>query len=149
MDYQDIGFSNIRLPNDENSYIYKYDTRVNLFPEEAFLHEFLHTLERISKENGYEYPVLHDYEKYGYQVESKIGLRNWYRDFMTRNIKTNGETIGINEKVYSIKPIHQNAFAYSMQLPLDDDPDNWIEEIQTIFKVVINTTQYLKEGAKE
>ena len=45
MDYYGIGFSNIRLPNDSKSYIYKYDSRINAFPEEVFLHEFLHFLE--------------------------------------------------------------------------------------------------------
>ena len=41
MDYYGIGYSNIRLPNDSNSYIYKYNSRINQFPEEVFLHEFL------------------------------------------------------------------------------------------------------------
>lgn len=139
MDYQDIGFSNIRLPNDEKSYIYKYSINVNLFPEEAFLHEFLHTLERISKENGFDYPVLHDYEKYGYDVESKIGLRTWYMDYMMKNIDYNGTKIGIDSRVYSIKPIHKNAFVYSMQVDLDDDPDNIIEEIRIILETILNT----------
>lgn len=49
MDYYGIGFSNIRLPNDSKSYIYKYDSRINAFPEEVFLHEFLHSLERMHK----------------------------------------------------------------------------------------------------
>ena len=49
MDYYGIGFSNIRLPNEEKSYIYKYKTGVNQFPEEVFLHEFLHTLEEMQK----------------------------------------------------------------------------------------------------
>lgn len=40
MDYYGIGFSNIRLPNDSKSYIYKYNTRINTFPEEVLLHEF-------------------------------------------------------------------------------------------------------------
>ena len=70
MDYYGIGFSNIRLPNEEKSYIYKYKTGVNQFPEEVFLHEFLHTLERNAKEYGYERPELHDYEKYGYKNET-------------------------------------------------------------------------------
>ena len=35
MDYYGIGFSNIRLPNEEKSYIYKYKTGVNQFPEEV------------------------------------------------------------------------------------------------------------------
>ena len=48
MDYYGIGFSNIRLPNDSKSYIYKYNTRINTFPEEVLLHEFLHSLERTA-----------------------------------------------------------------------------------------------------
>ena len=69
MHYYGIGFSNIRLPNDSNSYIYKYNSRINAFPEEVFLHEFLHSLERNADEYGYERPELHDYEKYGYENE--------------------------------------------------------------------------------
>ena len=53
MDYYGIGFSNIRLPNSSKSYMYKYDARINLFPEEVFLHEFLHSLERNLSEYGY------------------------------------------------------------------------------------------------
>ena len=50
MDYLGIGFSNIRLPNSEKSYTYQYNYRINTFPEEVFVHEFLQTLERNSKE---------------------------------------------------------------------------------------------------
>ena len=51
MDYYGIGYSNIRLPNSSKSYIYKYNTRINTFPEEVFLHEFLHSLERTCDKN--------------------------------------------------------------------------------------------------
>lgn len=77
MDYYEVGFSNIRLPNNSNSYIYKYDERVNTFPEEVFIHEFLHTLERNEKEYGNNNVAnLHDYEKYNYKREDIIGLKN-------------------------------------------------------------------------
>ena len=72
MDYYGIGFSNIRLPNDSKSYIYKYNERINTFPEEVLLHEFLHSLERNAEECGYERPALHDYQKYGYENEKII-----------------------------------------------------------------------------
>ena len=87
MDYYGIVFSNIRLPNSSKSYIYKYDTRINTFPEEVFLHEFLHSLERTAKEYGYERPELHDYEDYGYKNETLIGQKRWYTDYMNKNIK--------------------------------------------------------------
>lgn len=69
MDYYGIGFSNIRLPNSSNNYIYKYDPHINTFPEEVFVHEFLHSLERTLKEYNKEIPALHDNLKYGYQEE--------------------------------------------------------------------------------
>ena len=67
MDYYGIGYSNIRLPNSSKSYMYKYDSKINTFPEEVFMHEFLHSLERTAEEYGYTIPALHDYEKYGYK----------------------------------------------------------------------------------
>ena len=67
MDLYGIGYSNIRLPNDSSSYIYTYNSRINTFPEEVFVHEFLHSLERIMQERNYDIPELHDYKKYGYE----------------------------------------------------------------------------------
>ncbi|MBR0350947.1 MAG: hypothetical protein IJH76_03925, partial [Clostridia bacterium] len=107
MDYYGIGFSNIRLPNDSKSYIYKYDPRINMFPEEVFLHEFLHSLERNAKEYEYERPALHDYEKYGYQVERLYGQKRWYTDYMNKEIKTNEGNIGLPEEIYTLKPAKQ------------------------------------------
>ena len=75
MDLYGIGYSNIRLPNNNSSYIYTYDSRINIFPEEVFVHEFLHSLERNLKERGYDIPELHDNEKYGYKEERLIGLK--------------------------------------------------------------------------
>ena len=51
MEYNQIGFSNIRMPDDRNSNMYTYSI-YNTFPQEVFLHEFLHTLERNEKNNG-------------------------------------------------------------------------------------------------
>ena len=67
MDFNGIGFSNIRLPNDTASYIYTYNSYINTFPEEVFIHEYLHSLERILQERDYIIPELHDYNKYGYK----------------------------------------------------------------------------------
>ena len=110
MDYYGIGFSNIRLPNEEKSYIYKYKTGVNQFPEEVFLHEFLHTLERNAKEYGYERPELHDYEKYGYKNEKLYGQEKWYKDYMNKNIETSNGKIGLPEEIYSLKPAKTSDF---------------------------------------
>lgn len=50
MDLYDIGFSNIRMSNKSDSGVYVYSSRYNTFPEEVYIHEFLHTLERNQEE---------------------------------------------------------------------------------------------------
>ena len=136
MDYYGIGFSNIRLPNDSKSYIYKYNTKINTFPEEVFLHEFLHSLERNSKEYGYEVPALHDYEKYGYKNEKLEGQKKWYTDYMNKNIKYNGQNIGLSEDIYTLKPAKNNNFKYPYQIEEFNQPENVIEELKEIINKI-------------
>lgn len=139
MDYYGIGFSNIRLPNDSKSYIYKYNTRVNTFPEEVLLHEFLHSLERNAQEYGYDIPALHDYEKYGYTNEKLEGQKKWYTDYMNKNISSNGEKIGLPEEIYTLKPAKQTDFEYSYKMEdVFAEPKNFIEKVQEIFNNIFN-----------
>lgn len=134
MDYYEIGFSNIRLPDSSNSYIYKYDERVNTFPEEVFIHEFLHTLERNEKEYGNSnLTSLHDYEKYQYKREDLIGLKEWYTAYMQNLIKNSkGEKVGLTQNAYMSKPIHESNFKYSYELNALKEPKNFIEEMGSL-----------------
>ena len=133
MDYYGIGYSNIRLPDSANSYLYKYSSR-NTFPEEVFIHEFLHTLERNEKEYGNtNIGSLHDYEKYGYQKDSADGLKKWYGAYMQNAItNTNGTRAGLTQTIYTSKPVQKSNFKYSYELNYLDDPQNFIEEIISI-----------------
>lgn len=133
MDYYGIGYSNIRLPDSANSYLYKYSSR-NTFPEEVFIHEFLHTLERNEKEYGNtNIGALHDYEKYGYQKDSADGLKKWYGAYMQNAItNTNGTRAGLTQTIYTSKPVQKSNFKYSYELNYLDDPQNFIEEIISI-----------------
>lgn len=137
MDYYGIGYSNIRLPNDSKSYVYKYNERINQFPEEVFLHEFLHTLERNSQEYGYERPELHDYEKYGYKNEILIGQKKWYTDYMNKNIKTISGNIGLPPEIYTLKPAKSSNFATTYKIEAFKEPENIIEEIRQIIDNII------------
>ncbi len=135
MDYYGIGFSNIRLPNDSRSYIYKYNPRVNTFPEEVFLHEFLHSLERNAQEYGYERPELHDYEKYGYRNELLEGQKKWYTDYMNKKIETTEGYIGLPEEIYTLKPAKSSDFKSSYEInDVFKQSENIIEEIIEIFE---------------
>ncbi len=139
MDYYGIGFSNIRLPNDSKSYIYKYNNRINTFPEEVFLHEFLHSLERNAKEYGYERPELHDYEKYGYENEKIIGQKRWYTDYMNKEISTTSGNIGLPTEVYTLKPAKSSNFSYSYKMEnIFKEPENIIEEIRELIGNIAN-----------
>ncbi len=138
MDYYGIGFSNIRIPNDSNSYIYKYNIRINQFPEEVLLHEFLHTLERNAEEYGYEIPELHDYESYGYENEALIGQREWYRDYMNCEIQTSSGNVGLPEEIYTLKPAKESNFEISYEIDVFEEPENIIEEIKQIIENIFN-----------
>jgi hypothetical protein len=141
MDYYGIGYSNIRLPNSDNSYIYKYNTKVNTFPEEVLLHEFLHSLERTAEEYEYQIPALHDYEKYGYKNKSVVGLKEWYDAYMNKKISTSSGYIGLPQEVYTLKPAKNSNFEYSYQIDEFKEPENIIEYIRQIFKNVINNLE--------
>ena len=143
MDYYGIGFSNIRLPNSSKSYVYKYNVRINQFPEEVFLHEFLHTLERNSEEYGYERPELHDYEKYGYENEAIIGQERWYTDYMNKNIRTNSGYIGLPQEIYTLKPAKKSNFENSYKVEAFKEPENIIEEIRQIINNLVNKVKLL------
>lgn len=138
MVYRGIGFSNIRMPSDSRNKIYQYNSQYNTLPEEVFVHEFLHDLERISKENGYEVPELHGYEQYGYKNEAAQGLKQWYKAYMSKTIldpETN-KYVGINPEVYKIKPVQPSGFAYTIELDFLEEPNNIFQEI---LKMIQNT----------
>lgn len=146
MDYQGIGFSNIRMPDDENNYAYQYHYLINTFPEEVFIHEFLHTLERNSKEYGYQVPALHDYSKYGYSEEKLVGLQKWYEDYMNQNITYHGTKIGLPRQIYELKPVQEKNFSYSVKVDAFHEPENIIEVIRNILDRIGKLFEYVKSG---
>lgn len=110
------------------------------------LHEFLHSLERTAEEYGYTIPALHDSEKYGYKSQSLIGLKNWYQDYMNKNIKSSNGYIGLPEEVYRLKPAKNSDFEYSYKIDEFYEPQNVIEEIGQLFKNVINNVKNIGQG---
>lgn len=134
MEYYGIGYSNIRLPNDQNSNIYRYNSTYNTFPEEVFVHEFLHSLERDLIDRGHTIPALHDSEKYGYLNQKVIGLQKWYTDYMRKQIKTEqGNFTGLDSIVYRMQPVQKSDFRYSYEGKQMKDPTNFIEELKALF----------------
>lgn len=134
MDYFGVGYSNVKIPEKTN-YSFTYNSSVNIFPEEVLVHEFLHTLERNSEENGYTVPALHDYSMYGYTDERVVGLKKWYTDYMQQKVTAvDGSKIGIPQEIYSIKPATPADFEYPYEMDVLKEPENIIEEINSIIK---------------
>lgn len=146
MDFLGVGFSNIRIPENEGRHMYEYK-RTNRFPEEVFIHEFLHTLERNSKEFELTLPALHDYEKYGYKVDNYSGLRNWYIDYMSKSIISENDFVGVDKILYRVsKPINSENFINSKKVEFDKEPENLVELVELFVynsKKLINA---IKEG---
>ena len=139
MEYRNIGFSNVRFPNNSLNYIYKYDSKINTFPEEVFVHEFLHTLEKNAEDYGYDRPELHDYEKYGYQNQKLVGLKQWYQDYLNKQIKSkSGEYVGLPEQIFKSKPATIQDFSYSRELNEFKGPDNIFGVLNGVFKKIFN-----------
>ena len=149
MDYYGIGFSNIRMPDDENNYAYEFNYLFNTFPEEVFIHEFLHTLERNSSEYGYEVPALHDYKNYGYFENNKEGLKRWYADYMNCNIIYQKDRIGLPSQIYTCKPVNESNFTYSSKVDVLSEPKNIIEVIRSIGKRVQKLFTYISEKSTD
>ena len=126
--------------------MYRYNTKINTFPEEVFLHEFLHSLERTAEEYDYEIPALHDYEKYGYKSQNLTGLKDWYKDYINNNIKTSSGYTGLPEKVFTLKPAKNLDFKYSYKIDEFHEPQNIIEQIEQLFKNVIYNLKNIRKS---
>ncbi|MBR2704056.1 MAG: hypothetical protein IKE91_01135 [Clostridia bacterium] len=134
MEYKGIGFSNIRMPTEEGSSQYMYIEQENIFPEEVFIHEFLHTLERNSKKYGFEIPALHDNEVYGYMENNLNGLYDWYKAYMTKSIGKEG--LGLDSRIYNLKPLNDNNFSNAKKLDEFEDVKNILERLKLVIKTM-------------
>ena len=111
--YDNIGYSNIRISGDTIKSYHMGSS--NSFPEEVFLHEFLHTLEHNMKDLGYENTIaLHDYDKYNYKNKSREGLKQWYYDYMNCNISS--DKVSLTDEVYNTQPVTEENFRNSYEI---------------------------------
>lgn len=133
----EIGFSNIRVPNENSRLLYKYSS-YNTFPEEVFVHEFLHDLERIEEEYGNNVIALHSYEENGYYEDDKIGLKEWYRDYLQSKITQ--KNLGLSKDVFIRKPVHESNFTSASNITKEyfNEPENLKDEIIYLFNKIKN-----------
>lgn len=137
MDIYGVGYSLVRINKNSNEYTYKFGI-TNQAPEEVYVHEFCHTIERNLKEYGYDVPALHDYEKYGYTEITVEGLNEWYEDYMSKEVydENTGTYIGLDEFGYMTQPPNSSNFKYPIEIEFIKEPQNIFEEILTVFDVL-------------
>ena len=95
------GFSQVYFPSEE--YLSQTMGEGWYWTSSVFIHEFLHSMETYSGILGYEAAVLHDGEKYKYR-EKPNDWREFYTDFINQEIQYQGKKIGIDRRVFAMKP---------------------------------------------
>ena len=87
----------------------------------------INALVTIIGENGYETEKLHNNQTYDYTEDSICGLKYWYSYYMQNFI---------NKEIYKYKPAHNRYFINSEKIELVTEPENIIEEIKGITKIL-------------
>ena len=141
MFYNDLGYSNIRLPKnyEQGRHMFIYDRNVNTFPEEVFVHEFLHSLEQASSKLGEEYPSIHSYEEFGYKNDNISKLKKWYTDFLNKEITNESidEFYGLDKSVYAYaNSADKYDFNITEEVYFDAEPENFIEGIKLLTNTI-------------
>ena len=84
--------------------------------------------------------------KYGYKNKQFIGLKEWYQDYMNKEIKTkSGEKIGLPSEIFIKKPAKITDFEFSHKLDYFNEPENIIEELSNITHKLINLFSNAKQ----
>ena len=64
---------------------------------------------------------------------------------MCKKIRNGNEYIGLEKQVFTFKPAHHSQFEHSLELAFDDEPENIIEEIRTMFKAMFEKINILQK----
>jgi len=97
-----IGFSFVLHTDVKHCIEYLNGNFPGLWPAAVYVHEFLHSVESYSHSLNFEIPDLHNGEKYGY-IDTEE-WREWYWDYIHKNIISDGKKIGVDPMVWKLRP---------------------------------------------
>ncbi|GHU87270.1 hypothetical protein FACS1894202_01270 [Clostridia bacterium] len=102
------GYSFVAFLDGDMSW-YMATTADNPYPEEVFVHEWLHQLEAFYRGKGYTFPGVDDSIIYGYKNALTIGYNGWhvyYGDIMKCTVYDSNldKYIGMTAEMWRIKP---------------------------------------------
>lgn len=91
------------------------------YPEEVWVHEFLHGLEFFYSSMGYPMPELDNGGAYGYQRTSQVvhGWRKFYEDFLCGRVydENTRHTAGVKPEMWRMRPHKTPAFWDISEIP--------------------------------
>jgi len=98
---EQVGYSFILFADMESSLRYLRGELENSWIPAIYMHEFLHSIERCA--NSLRLPVpLVDGDRFGYSDVEEY--RAWYRDFMHKRLLVNGDMLGVDPRVWKLRP---------------------------------------------
>jgi hypothetical protein len=112
---------------------YMTATSDNPYPEEVYVHEWLHQLESFYRDKGYEFPGIDeaDTAAYGYIRANSIGYNGWhifYADIMSGKVynKVTKKYIGITSEMWHLTPTTSQPVTTptTPAVPAEDTQDN-------------------------
>jgi hypothetical protein len=96
-----VGYSFILHADLQSSMPYLRGERENSWIPSIYVHEFLHSIERCANSLNLPVPLI-DGDRFGYpDVEE---YRSWYRDFMHKRLRANGNLLGVDPRIWKLKP---------------------------------------------
>jgi len=113
--YKGVSYSTVLLPHARGTANQNAD-----YYEHVLVHEFLHTIERMSLEAGMDIPWLHDSGLYGYPAYGSTGgvdyFKTWYTAYMNKDVTRNVapfDKFGLTPESYLLSRYQPVATVYT------------------------------------
>ena len=96
-----IGYSFVLHTNADKYIEYLNGRWDGMWAPAIYVHEFLHSIEATSRALGLEVPKV-DGERFGYSDRNE--WREWYRDFIRKELKVGGKQLGVDPRIWKLRP---------------------------------------------
>jgi len=102
-----VGYSFILHLNINDSIQYLKNEQKESWSSAIYIHEFLHSIESLSKSLNFEVPMV-DGDRFNYPSDQEYRL--WYKDFIHNNIVVDGKRLGVDPRIFKLRPSLLNNY---------------------------------------
>ena len=96
-----VGYSFVLHLDVEKTLNYLNGLQENTWTSAIYIHEFLHSIESCSNSLGLNVPLI-DGDRFDYPNVDEYRL--WYKDFIHQNLLVNGKRLGVDPRVWKLRP---------------------------------------------